>query len=74
MAESEDYSLRRFWQPWFWPTWLLWFAMQLVAKLPPRARMRVGRRLGKLLGRIKMRERRIARRNLEVCFPELSGA
>jgi len=72
MAESEDYSLRRFWQPWFWPTWLLWFAMQLVAKLPPRARMRVGRRLGKLLGGIKLRERRVARRNLEVCFPELS--
>ena len=52
--------------------WLLWFGMQIVAKLPPRARIRVGRRLGKLLGGIKLRERRVARRNLEVCFPELS--
>jgi KDO2-lipid IV(A) lauroyltransferase len=72
MAESEDHSLRRFWQPWFWPTWLLWLGMQLVAKLPLGAQMRIGRRLGSLLGRIKLRERRVARRNLEVCFPELS--
>jgi Kdo2-lipid IVA lauroyltransferase/acyltransferase len=72
MTESDDHSLRRFWQPWYWPTWLLWVGMMLVAKLPPRTRMRVGRRLGHLLAHIKLRDRRVARRNLEVCFPELS--
>jgi KDO2-lipid IV(A) lauroyltransferase len=48
--------------------------MRLVAKLPLRAQMRIGRTLGKLLGHIKWRGRRVARRNLEVCFPELSAA
>jgi KDO2-lipid IV(A) lauroyltransferase len=71
-APSEDLSLRRFWQPWYWPTWLLWLGLRLVIHLPRRTQMRVGRLLGRLLGRIKVRERRVARRNLEVCFPELS--
>jgi KDO2-lipid IV(A) lauroyltransferase len=36
--------------------------------------MRLGRVLGRILGRIRIRERRVAERNLEVCFPELSAA
>jgi len=72
MAEPAELSLRRFWQPSYWPMWLLVLGLRLVAKLPLRAQMRLGRVLGKLLARIRARERRVAARNLEVCFPELS--
>jgi KDO2-lipid IV(A) lauroyltransferase len=71
--EPDELSLRKFWQPWFWPMWLLLLGLRLVAKLPLRAQMRLGRALGRLLARIRVREGRVAERNLAVCFPELSA-
>lgn len=73
MAESAELSLRRFWQPAYWPIWFLLIGLRAVAALPLRAQMRLGRVLGRLLGGIRRRERRVAERNLEVCFPELSA-
>ncbi len=70
---AEELSLRRFVAPRHWPTWLLWGAMRTLARLPLRWQIAVGRRLGRLLLRVKRRERRIAERNLAVCFPELTA-
>ncbi|BFO02869.1 lipid A biosynthesis lauroyl acyltransferase [Pseudomonas guariconensis] len=47
---------------------LLW----LVAQLPYRALLALGRALGALMYRVAGERRRIAARNLELCFPELS--
>jgi KDO2-lipid IV(A) lauroyltransferase len=54
--------------------WLLIVGLRVIATLPIGAQMRLGRFLGRLLGRFRVRERRVAERNLEVCFPELSVA
>lgn len=73
-AEARELSLARFAAPRHWPTWALWGGMRTLAALPLRWQIRIGKRFGLLLFRLKTRERRIAERNLEVCFPELSEA
>ncbi|HEY7670880.1 MAG TPA: lipid A biosynthesis lauroyl acyltransferase [Gammaproteobacteria bacterium] len=73
MAESAELSLRRFWWPTYWPTWFLLLGLRVIAILPLGAQMRLGRVLGRFVGRIRRRERRVAERNLEVCFPELAA-
>jgi KDO2-lipid IV(A) lauroyltransferase len=69
-----ELSLAPFWSPRYWPTWLLLAFMRASARLPPRWQWRVGRGFGALLRRVKKREERIARRNIELCFPELTTA
>lgn len=66
-------SFARFWAPRYWPTWVLWLAMRAVAQLPLRRALGLGRRFGRVLVRVKRREHETARRNLTVCFPELSA-
>jgi KDO2-lipid IV(A) lauroyltransferase len=44
--------------------------MHLAAKLPRSWQGRIGRALGGLLRRVKRREQRVARRNIELCFPD----
>lgn len=57
-----------------WPAWLGIGAMCLLARLPWAWQRGLGRLLGGLL-RALLRERRaIARRNLELCFPQLDDA
>lgn len=48
--------------------------MHVAARLPLAWQLAIGRRLGGLLRRLKRRELRTTRRNLEICFPELSTA
>ena len=69
-----ELSLAPFWAPRYWPTWLLLGAMHAIARLPPRWQLRVGRRLGWLLRQLKRRQHAVARRNFELCFPELDAA
>ena len=53
--------------------WLLYGAMRLLVRLPFERQLAIGRGLGRL-GRIVFAKRaRIARRNLEICMPELSA-
>jgi KDO2-lipid IV(A) lauroyltransferase len=51
---------------------VLLVGIRIVALLPLAIQIRVGRGLGRLLAHIRKRDRKIALRNLEVCFPELS--
>ena len=69
-----ELSLAPFWTPRYWPVWLLLGALHGVARLPPTWQQRIGRGLGRLLRHVKRREHRVARRNLELCFPELDAA
>ncbi|GAB3394075.1 lipid A biosynthesis lauroyl acyltransferase [Azotobacter armeniacus] len=63
-----------FLHPRFWGLWLALGLFWLVAQLPYAWLLRLGRGLGALTYRLAGSRRRIARRNLELCFPELSAA
>jgi KDO2-lipid IV(A) lauroyltransferase len=58
--------------PIHWPAWLGVGVLRLVARLPRRALMAVGRGLGVLIQRFPSRRRHIAEVNIALCFPELS--
>lgn len=58
--------------PRHWGSWLALGAIWLVARLPYRILIRLGHRLGLLLPTLLPTRKRVARRNLEMCFPELS--
>lgn len=56
-----------------WSLWLLLGPLRALARLPWRRQLALGRALGRVAGRLARRRRRIAARNLELCFPELSA-
>ena len=60
--------------PRHWPAWLGIGAMALLARLPWPWQRALGRPLGALLRTLLGERRRVARRNLELCFPELDAA
>ncbi|QXH52853.1 lipid A biosynthesis lauroyl acyltransferase [Pseudomonas fakonensis] len=59
--------------PRFWALWLGLGLLWLIALLPYRALLGLGRALGAVMYRVAGERRRIAARNLELCFPELSS-
>jgi KDO2-lipid IV(A) lauroyltransferase len=63
--------LASFWQPRYWPIWLGLGLLRLVALLPYKWQCRIGRGLGRLVGRVLPDRRRVAATNLALCFPEL---
>ena len=57
--------------PRHWPAWIGIGTMALLARLPWRLQRALGRALGALLHAVLGERRRIAARNLELCFPRL---
>lgn len=70
---ARELSLARFWTPRYWPTWLVLGLLRWTARWPLARQLAFGRRLGRLLMRVRRSKQRTVRRNLEVCFPELSA-
>jgi KDO2-lipid IV(A) lauroyltransferase len=64
----------RLFAPRYWATWLGLGFLRLVLLLPYGAVLAVGRTLGRIARRLPLRFARIARRNMELCLPELSPA
>ncbi len=62
---------RYFLHPKFWLLWLGLGLLWLLVQLPFPALVRAGRALGALMYRVAGDRRRVAARNLELCFPEL---
>ncbi|MCS6948108.1 MAG: hypothetical protein NZM12_10880 [Steroidobacteraceae bacterium] len=60
--------------PWHWPTWLGLGLLRLLLVLPIGLRIAVGRAIGRAVGRLPLAYARIARSNLQICFPELDEA
>lgn len=58
--------------PRYWPTWLGMGIMRLLAWLPYRALCAIGTGLGAMVRRLPVRFVAIARRNIELCLPELA--
>lgn len=57
--------------------WLLWCGLGLlwlITQLPYKVLLWLGRVLGALMLRVAVSRRRIVRRNLELCFPKLTGS
>jgi len=69
---ADKTSLSQFWTPGYWFTWFVYFYMRAIVWLPLRAQLALGRLLGRCLRVALFPKRRIADRNLAVCFPELS--
>jgi KDO2-lipid IV(A) lauroyltransferase len=64
----------RLYGPRYWPTWLALGVVRLLVMLPYGALLAAGRGLGNLARWLPLPYRRIARRNIELCLPELTPA
>jgi Kdo2-lipid IVA lauroyltransferase/acyltransferase len=72
-ASHQTVFQRRFLRPRYWPTWFVLLLSFVLAFLPGRLRAGLGDGVGWLLYRIDSRTGRIARKNLSLCFPRLTG-
>jgi KDO2-lipid IV(A) lauroyltransferase len=57
--------------PRYWPTWLALVVLRVFEPLPYSVQAWLGRNLGRLLFLLPTGFKRIARRNLELCYPQL---
>ena len=73
MSSSPKFELA-FLHPRYWVLWLSLSLLWLVILLPYPVLLMLGWVLGKLLYWVGGKRRKIARRNIELCFPELSEA
>lgn len=64
----------RFLLPKYWFTWLSIGFLYLISWLPYRWQLAMGRILGRTMYAISPRRKDIARRNLELCFPDMPTA
>jgi lipid A biosynthesis lauroyl/palmitoleoyl acyltransferase len=69
MAEARP---RHSWHPRYWPSWLLLLLLRLIALLPLAWSRALGAGLGLLMLVTIEKRRKIARINLEMCFPKLN--
>ena len=60
--------------PRHWSSWCLFAVWWLISMLPYAWLMRLGHGLGMTLFAFNSRRKRIARRNIELCFPTLDGS
>jgi Kdo2-lipid IVA lauroyltransferase/acyltransferase len=63
----------RLFAPRYWPTWMGLGLLRLLVLLPFPALCVVGRALGALMLRLPLRFSAVARRNIEMCLPELDA-
>ena len=59
--------------PRYWFTWFFLGILYLLAQLPYHWQLTLGRKLGQLAYYLIPQRRKIATKNLELCFPELSN-
>jgi len=74
MPKADRQPLSSYWKPRYWPTWLGIAFLRLSCLLPYRWQIGIGKAIGRLGHRIAAERRAIARRNIELCFPELAPA
>ena len=71
---SERKPLSSYRAPGTWPVWFGMGLLRLVCLLPNRPAFAIGRALGRIAHRLGGSRRAIVRRNIQLCFPELSPA
>lgn len=72
MPRPERLPLARYRAPKYWPTWIGLGLLRLSCLLPFRWQIALGKALGRLAHGIGAERRAIARRNIQLCFPDLS--
>ena len=60
--------------PKYWPTWLGVFVLYSISWLPYKWQLALGRLIGKLLYKIGSSRKKVALRNIELCFPDMPRA
>ncbi|MEM7294164.1 MAG: lysophospholipid acyltransferase family protein, partial [Pseudomonadota bacterium] len=68
--DSTAFNPKHFLAPRYWPLWIAFGLMWSLAQLPMRVRFWIGRRLGDTLGTLHRPRRAIAKKNIDLCFPE----
>ena len=71
---DERKPLHQYVHPRYWPTWLGLGVLRMVCLLPHRAALAAGRGIGWLAHAVSGSRRAVVRRNIELCFPDLSPA
>lgn len=71
---TERKSLHAYRAPKYWLAWLALGLLRLICLLPHRASLAVGKLFGRFAHAVARQRRAIVRRNIELCFPELSAA
>jgi len=74
MKQRERRPLYQFRAPKYWPTWIGLGLLRLSCLLPLKWQLAIGKMIGRLAHRVGAERRAIARRNIELCFPELGAA
>jgi KDO2-lipid IV(A) lauroyltransferase len=69
---SDRKKLSAYRAPKYWPTWIGLGLLRLICLLPRRVSLAIGKLIGKAAHALADTRRAIVRRNLELCFPELS--
>ena len=70
--KGERKPLSSYWGPRYWPVWLGMGLLRLICLLPHRLALATGRVIGRIAHAVGGSRRAIVRRNVELCFPELS--
>lgn len=71
-SRQPPFPVRDYLSPRYWPTWLGLGLLRLAAVLPYPAQRALGAGLGMLLWPLPLPQKRVARINLALCFPDLS--
>jgi len=69
---GERKPLTSYWSPRYWPVWVGMGLLRLICLLPHRAALAIGRLVGRFVHAVGGSRRAVVRRNIELCFPELS--
>lgn len=72
MKRPERKPLYHYWTPNYWPAWIGFAFLRASCYLPYPWQIGVGKAIGRLAHRVGAERRAIARRNIELCFPELT--
>ena len=72
MPKAARKPLYSYWTPRYWPIWIGVALLRLSLLLPWRWQIGIGKAIGRLGHRIAGERRAITRRNIELCFPELT--
>ena len=61
---------KNFLHPKFYPTWILVFLMKISTRIPFKVQLKIGRLIGRLMFILSGHLKKVAEKNLGLCFPE----
>ena len=73
MTKTGERIFRQYWQLKYWPTWIGIGFLRFSCFLSLRLQICLGKAIGRLAHSVATERRAISRRNIELCFPELSA-